>query len=110
MKELIYDLIPQDRFITRKELCELTGEKDRSVRRYISLIRKEHNIISLSSLKGYKRPKSTNDMTQQEIEEEYKIIKKQLRENNSRIKKIKYNMKSQIAYLKMLEKSMREGE
>ena len=44
----IYELIPTDRFITRKELIELTGRTDRSIRNLISDIRKEHCIISLS--------------------------------------------------------------
>lgn len=109
MEEKIYNLIPQDRYITREELVEIIGVSDRSIRNAIANIRREHNIISLTSGKGYRKPKSTQDMTQEEKEKEINIIKKQLKENNNRIKKIKYNMKSQIAYLKMLEKSL-EGE
>lgn len=104
--DFIYDIIPTDRYISRKELKEKLGMSDRQIRLYISKIREKHNIISLSSIGGYRRAKSTDDMTQEEIKVEYEIIKKQLKENNNRIKKIKYNMKSQIAYLKILEKSM----
>lgn len=104
MKEIIYDLIPEDRFITKKELIELTGIDERSIRRYISDIRKEHSVISLSSGKGYKKSKSTEDMTQQEIEIEYEMIKHQINESNSRIKELKKNMRSSIARLKILEK------
>ena len=104
MKEIIYDLIPEDRFITKKELIELTGIDERSIRRYISDIRKEHSVISLSSGKGYKKSKSTEDMTQQEIEVEYEMIKHQINESNSRIKELKKNMRSSIARLKILEK------
>ena len=106
MKELVYDTIPKDRYITRKELKELLGISDRQLRRYIAEIRKEHNIISLSSGKGYRRARHTDEMTEEEIKQEYEIIKHQIAENNSRIKKIKYNLKSQIAYLKMLEKHL----
>ena len=106
MEEYIYDLIPQGTYITRQELMEITGLSDRTIRNIIANIRKEHNIISLTSCKGYRKPKSTQDMTKEEIETEINVIKKQLKENNNRIKKIKYNMKSQIAYLKMLEKSL----
>ena len=104
--DFIYDMIPEDRYISRKELKERLGISDRLIRHYISKIREKHNIISLSSIGGYRRAKSTSEMTQKEIMEEYEIIKKQLKENNNRIKKIKYNMKSQIAYLKILEKNM----
>lgn len=105
--EFIYDMIPEDRYISRKELKERLGLNDRLIRYYISIIRQKHNIISLSSIGGYRRAKSTDKMTQKEMMEEYEIIKKQLKENNNRIKKIKYNMKSQIAYLKILEKNMK---
>ena len=109
MEELIYNLIPQDRYITRDELVQIVGVSDRTIRNAIANIRKEHNIISLTTGKGYRKPKSTQDMTPKEIENEISIIKKQLKENNNRIKKIKYNMKSQIAYLKMLEKKLGEN-
>ena len=104
MKELIYDLIPDDRFITKKELMELTGFDERRIRKIISDIRKDHSIISLSSGKGYMKSKSTDDMTQQEMQIEYDMVKHQIAESNSRIKELKKNMKSSIARLKILEK------
>ena len=104
MKETIYELIPEDRFITKKELVDLTGLDERSVRRIISDIRKEHSIISLSSGKGYKKSKSTDNMTQDEIKIEYDMVKHQIAESNSRIKELKKNMKSSISRLKVLEK------
>ena len=104
MKEIIYSLIPEDRFITKKELIGLTGIDERTLRRYISDIRKEHSIISLSSTKGYKKSKSTDDMTPEEMVVEYDMVKHQIAESNSRIKELKKNMKSSIARLKILEK------
>jgi len=104
MKETIYEMIPDDKFITKKELMDLTGLDERTVRRIISDIRKEHSIISLSSGKGYKKSKSTDDMTQDEIKIEYEMVKHQIAESNSRIKELKKNMKSSIARLKILEK------
>lgn len=104
MKEIIYDLIPEDRFITKKELIGLTGIDERSIRRYISDIRKDHSIISLSSGKGYKKSKSTDDMTPEEMLIEYDMVKHQIAESNSRIKELKKNMKTSIARLKILEK------
>jgi len=106
MKEYIYDLIPDDRYITRKELTEITGICDRTIRLIISEIRKEHSIISLSSGKGYKKSKSTSDMTKEEMKIELEIIKHQLKESNSRIKSIKANMRSGIARLKILEREI----
>jgi len=104
MKEIIYELIPEDRFITKKELMELTGLDERTIRRYISDIRKEHSIISLSSGKGYKKSKSTDNMTTNEMVVEYDMVKHQIAESNSRIKELKKNMKTSIARLKILEK------
>ena len=104
MKEIIYELIPEDRFITKKELMDTTGLDERTIRRYISDIRKEHSIISLSSGKGYKKSKSTDDMTPLEIAVEYDMIKHQIAESNSRIKELKKNMRTSIARLKILEK------
>lgn len=104
MVEIVYNLIPDDRFITKKELMELTGLDERTVRRYISDIRKEHSVISLSSGKGYKKSKSTDDMTKEEMQIEYEMVKHQIAESNSRIKELKKNMKTSIARLKILEK------
>lgn len=104
----IYELIPTDRFITRKELMELTGRTDRSIRNLISDIRKEHCIISLSSGKGYRRVLPTNEMSINEMKVEYNTIKNQIAENNSRIKEIKKNMRTSIARLKILEKFINE--
>ena len=61
---IIYDLIPSDRWITRRELCNLTGWSDRRVRDEISKLRKnpETVIISSSSGKGYKRPTTVEEL------------------------------------------------
>ncbi len=104
MKDYIYNLIPEDTYITRKELVDKTGLNDRFIRRIISDIRKEHSIISLSSGKGYRKSKSTDNMSLEEMQIEYDIIKHQIKESNSRIKSIKANMRSSIARLKILEK------
>lgn len=106
MKEYIYNLVPTDRFITRQELVNIVGISDRAIRNIISDIRKEHTIISLSSGKGYRKCKPTDDMTEEEIKLEYEIMKHAINENNSRIKEIKKNMRSQIARLKILEKNI----
>ena len=60
----IYDLIPSDRWITRRELCSLTGWSDRSVRDAISRLRRDPEtvVISSSSGKGYKRPSTIEEL------------------------------------------------
>jgi vacuolar-type H+-ATPase subunit I/STV1 len=104
MKEYIYGLIPKDSFITRKELVELTGKSDRQVRDYISQIKCEHTIISLSRGKGYRRTKSSDDMTIEEIIEEIETLKHCINEINSRKKVFNKQLRQYIANLKALQK------
>ena len=106
MKDEIYELIPTDRFITRKELKELTGYSDRHIRDAISEIKKEHTIISLSSLKGYKRVKSSADMTNEEKLKEMELIKHCINEINCKKKVYNHQLRQFIANLKVLEKSV----
>ena len=44
----LYSLIPKDRYITREELCRLTGWSDRKVRYEINLLRKNPRSIPMS--------------------------------------------------------------
>lgn len=104
MKEMIYDLIPNDTFITRSELKDLTKMSDREIRRIISEIKQEHTIISLSSNKGYRRVRSSDNMTQKEILEEIEIIKHCINEINSRKKVYNKQLRQYIANLKVLQK------
>jgi DNA-binding XRE family transcriptional regulator len=104
MKELIYDLIPTSKFITRSELKDLTNMCDREIRRIISEIKQEHTIISLSSGKGYRRVRSTDDMTQEDMIKEMEIIKHCINEINSRKKVYNKQLRQYIASLKVLQK------
>lgn len=106
MKEKILNLIPNSRFITRAELVEATGLSDREVRRLISGLKKEHTIISLSSGKGYRKVKYTDDMSQEEIQAEYEVVKHCINEINSRKKVYNHQLRQFIAYFKMLEKNL----
>lgn len=61
----IIDLIPFDRYITRQELRNATGMKDRQIRREIQIARSsspENIIISSSGNKGYKRPRTREEL------------------------------------------------
>jgi transcriptional antiterminator len=106
MKEFIYELIPKDEFITRSELKELTKLSDREIRRIISEIKQEHTIISLSSGKGYRRVRSSDDMTQKQLLEEIEIIKHCINEINSKKKIYNKQLRQYIANLKVLQKKV----
>lgn len=60
----IYQYIPKDRWITRKELEALSGQSDRINRREINELRKhpETMVISSSHMKGYKRPSNVEEL------------------------------------------------
>lgn len=105
MKETILNLIPNNRFITRQELVKATGLCDRDIRKYISELKKEHTIISLSSGKGYRKEKHTSNMTQEEIETEIDTVKHCINEINSKKRVYNMQLRQLIAYLKMLEKN-----
>ena len=61
---IIYDLIPEDRFITREELEDKSDWKDRAIRAEINRLRKNYRtlVISSSSGKGYKRPSTEKEI------------------------------------------------
>lgn len=61
----IYELIPEDRYISRQELVAITGLCDRVVREEINRLRKNPDtvIISSSKHKGYKKPRSKEDLS-----------------------------------------------
>ena len=60
----IYGLISCDRYITRHELVVFSGFNDRKVRDIINALRKNPDtlVISSSSMKGYKRPESVDEL------------------------------------------------
>lgn len=106
MKDRILNLIPNNRHITRAELVKETGLTDREVRRLISELKKEHTIISLSSGKGYRKVKYTEEMSQEEIQAEYEVVKHCINEINSKKKVYNSQLRQFIAYFKMLEKNI----
>lgn len=63
-RELTIDDIPFDRWITRGELHAITGQCDRVNRDQINEMRKhpETLIISSSKHKGYKRPRTLEEL------------------------------------------------
>ncbi len=106
MKELIYELIPKNEFITRSELKDLTNMSDREIRRTISEIKQEHTIISLSSEKGYRRMIDISQADQKQILKEIETIKHCINEINSRKKVYNKQLRQYIASLKVLQKQI----
>lgn len=106
MKEMIYELIPNDGYISRSELRDLTKLCDRQIRSIISDLKQEHTIISLSQNKGYRRVKSSDNMTDEEIKQEIDTIKHCINEINSRKKVYNKQLRQYIASLKVLEKKV----
>ena len=104
MKELIYELIPKNDFITRSELKDLTKLGDRQIRDIISTIKQEHTIISLSSQKGYRRMIDISKANEEQIKNEIETIKHCINEINSRKKVYNKQLRQYIASLKVLQK------
>lgn len=102
----IYELIPNDRYISKLELMDLTGLSERVVRREISKLKKECVILSFSSGKGYRKVKPTEEMTKEEMEIEYQEVMHCIREYQHRITDLKKSMRKLIARKKILEKEI----
>lgn len=107
--DILYELIPNDRFITKAELMELTGLCDRTLRDMISRIKMNKTIISNCDKKGYKRGAGTDLLkTNEDLVEELKIVRKSIKEINSRKKVYNKQLRQYIAYMKVLEKKLEE--
>ena len=105
----LYELIPNDRFITKFELIQLTGLSDRVLRDMVSHIKMNKTIISNCDKKGYKRGKGTELLkTIDDVEYELDIVKKSIKEINSRKKVYNKQLRQYIAYMKVLEKKLEE--
>ena len=102
----IYELIPNDRYISKLELQDLTGLPERTVRDRISKLKKECVILSFSSGKGYRKVKPTEEMTKEEMELEYQEVMHCIREYQHRITDLKKSMRKLIARKKILEKEI----
>lgn len=105
----LYELIPNDRFITKTELIQLTGLSDRVLRDMVSHIKMNKTIISNCDKKGYKRGKGTELLkTIDDAEYELDIVKKSIKEINSRKKVYNKQLRQYITYMKVLEKKLEE--
>lgn len=106
MKELIYEMIPKNDYITRSELKDLVKMSDREIRRTISEIKQEHTIISLSSGKGYRRMINLDEANKEQLIKELETIKHCINEINSKKKVYNRQLRQYIASLKVLQKKI----
>ena len=100
----IYEFIPNDRYISRADLMDLTGLGEREVRKEISKLKKQYVILSFSSQKGYRKVKPTEEMTKEEMQIEYQEVMHCIREYQHRVTDLKKSMRKLIARKKILEK------
>lgn len=89
---------------TRDELQKETGCTDREVRRQISELKKKKVVIYSSSRKGYRLAKEINSMSTMEVEEEERLIKHCIADIKSKKKVYNKQLRTYIAYLKVIEK------
>lgn len=104
----IKSYLSTEKYITRKELVETTGLSDREVRSKISELKKERVVIYSSSKAGYRLAKELKNMTQQEREEEIKLVTYSLNDCKSRTKQLNKQKRKYIAYIKKAEQIMLE--
>lgn len=104
-KHPILKAIPFDRKVSRKELTLLLKIDDRTVRDLINKARKDTAILSNSKEKGYRRAKTTDQLkTQDDVIKEISEIEHCLNEITSRMNDFKFQKRSLIAHLKMIQK------
>lgn len=106
----IENYLSTTKYITRKELTEKTGLSDREVRRKISELKKHRVVLYNSSRSGYRLAKEFKSMSNQEREEEIRLVEHSLNECKSRTKQLRKQMRKYIAYIKKAEQIKLEEE
>ena len=102
----IKSYLSTERYITRKELVDITGLSDREVRSTISELKKERAVIYSSSKAGYRLAKEFKSLTKEEREEEIKLVIHSLNDCKSRTKQLNKQKRKYIAYIKKAEQIM----
>lgn len=99
----IKDYLSTEKYTTRKELVEMTGMTDRTVRDQISELKKERVVLYSSQRKGYRLAKELRSMTTKERAEEVEQVQHSLNDCESRTKQLNKQKRKYIAYLKKAE-------
>lgn len=104
----VLELLRSEKPVSKWEMVEKLEMSERRIRKMISECSMYYAVLSLSNKEGYRLARKIDEMNQEEKNREAEEIKHQLNDFNSRIRCLKKRMKPLIAYLKVLEKSMRE--
>lgn len=89
---------------TREQLANETGLTDREIRRQISKLKNNRVVIYSSNRKGYRLAKEINSMSTIEAKEEERLIKHCIADIKSKKKVYNKQLRTYIAYLKVIEK------
>ena len=100
----IEEFIPDDRYISIRDLQDLTGLCNRKARDEISRLKKHRAILSSSKRKGYRKCKPIEQMKKCEMEAEMTELNECLAEYSHRIKDLRKSMRKLVARKKVLEK------
>ncbi len=108
-KHPIIDILFSNEPLTKEEIGEkLHIESDRSIRDIIAVCSMHYPIIATSGSKGYRRAKSIDELTPEELEKEIEEVEHQLNEHKSRVACLKKKMKPLVAWLSVAKKK-RDG-
>lgn len=100
---MIEEYLNSETFISRGELRSLTGYKDRTIRKLISDLKMEKPVIYNSQTSGYRLAKDFSKLTEEEKQEEIRLIKHCIADIESRKKAFDMQLRIYIAYLKKAE-------
>lgn len=96
---------------TKEELSEILHCSNRAVREIIAECSMHYPIIALSEKdSGYRRAKDINSLSGQDLLDEIEIVQRVINEHKSRIKCLKKKLKPLIAWLKVAEKKLSQGD
>lgn len=95
----IVNFLTTERFITRKELIELTGLNDRVIRNKISELKETVPVIYNSQTSGYRLAKDLSKLSPTELQEELELIEHCINDIEARKSVFNYQERTYIAYL-----------
>ena len=96
---------------TKEELKDILHCSDRVVREIVAECSMHYPIIALSEKdSGYRRAKDINSLSGQDLLNEIEIVQRVINEHKSRIKCLKKKLKPLIAWLKVAEKKLSQGD
>lgn len=89
---------------TKQDIAEVLHVSERKARDIIAECSMHYPVIAHSDQKGYRRARAIDDLTPEQLDEEYNEVQLTAFEINSRIKCLKKRLKPLIAWMKMADK------